>query len=116
MPKAISTIARPSSGLTPILSINPVVIFLAFSPISTSPPLPLASLWASPLACDWPGHFALPIRLQVSIGLANGGAFFPPFFAVRGPTFLSGIGVLTDTRAPSCEIVMNINDDLPKLR
>jgi hypothetical protein len=38
------------------------------------------------------------------------------FLHCHRPNILSGIGVLADTRAPSSEIVMNINDDLPKLR
>jgi hypothetical protein len=41
---------------------------------------------------------------------------FSAFLRCQRPIILSGIGVLADTRAPSCEIVMNINDDLPKLR
>jgi hypothetical protein len=38
------------------------------------------------------------------------------FLRCQKPIILSDIGVLADTCAPSCEIVMNINDHLPKLR
>jgi hypothetical protein len=48
--------------------------------------------------------------------MAKRGSFFSALLRCQRPIILSGIGVLADTRAPSCEIVMNINDDFPKLR
>jgi hypothetical protein len=48
--------------------------------------------------------------------IAKRGSCFSAFLRCQRAIILSGIDVLADTRAPSCEIVININDDLPKPR